>query len=110
MIKTNLVLTKIWDFFRLHPMTEEEINKERFNNNVGASLLALMFIIFFLFIDHIPVNYVLNIYIFFTKTWFKLSIAISTLLFFVWALRYKNFSYILLISVFAFGHFLFVNV
>jgi len=110
MIKTSLILTKIWDFFRWHPMTQEEINKERFNNNVWASLLALVFILFFLFIDQIPVNYVLSIYSVFTEMWFKLSIATGSVLFFIMALQYKNFSYILIISIFSFGHFLFVNV
>jgi len=110
MIKINSVFKRICQLVRFNPMSAAEINKERNIYNIGSSLLAVIFIFFFIYIDQIPVKYVLTVYSVFTETWFKASIVSSAISFFVLALYYKNFSYILLISVFTLGHFLFVNV
>ena len=98
------------NFFSLEKKTDEEISKERFQLNIASSLLALSFLVFFMFVDKIHVEYVLVVYSLFSEDWFKIGLtSISVFLLFVSYLE-KNFSYVLLIAIFLFGHFLFVNV
>ena len=78
--------------------------------NIVSSVLALSFLVFFMFIDKVSVEYVLKIFSVFTEDWFKIGLtSISVFSLFVSYFE-KNFSYVLLISIFLLGHFLFVNV
>lgn len=110
MLKISLVKTFIWNLLKFHNLSQEQINKERFFINILSSLVAITFIIFFTYIEKIPVEYVFSIYCFVTEDLFKFCILISALTFFSFAVYYKNFSYILLISAFSFGQLLFVYI
>ena len=110
MLKISLVTTFIWNFIKFHNLSQEQINKERFFINILSSLVAITFIIFFTYIEKIPVEYVFSIYYFITGPLFKFCILITALTFFSFAVYYRNFSYILLISAFSFGQLLFVYV
>ena len=90
--------------------SSDKIKKESFILNIFTSLLALSFLLFFMFIDMIHVEYVLKIYSLFTEKWFKIGILMIAIFFFLVSVLDRNFSFMLLICTFLFGHFLFVNV
>ena len=88
----------------------DKIEKESFIINIFTSLLALSFLLFFMFIDIIHVEYVLKIYSLFTEKWFKIAMFMIAIFFFLVSALDRNFSFMLLICTFLFGHFLFLNV
>ncbi len=97
-------------FYQFETKTAEEINKERFYVNIASSVLALSFLTFFMFIDKIPVEYVLKFFSLLTEGWFKIALVLISIFFLFVGYLEKNFSYVVLISVFLTGHFLFLNV
>ncbi len=58
-----------------------------------TSLLALSFLLFFMFIDMIYVEYVLNMYSLFTEKWFKIGIFMISVFFFLVSILDRNFSF-----------------
>ncbi len=108
MIKISL--KNVTNFFSFETKTTEKIKKEQFQLNIASSVLALSFLVFFMFIDKVPLEYVLTIFSLFTEDWFKIALAMISVFFLLVSHLEKNLSYVLLISIFLLGHFLFVNV
>ncbi len=108
MIKISTKVISV--FFSIKAKTTEETTKERLHVNIATSILALSFLVFFMFIDKVPLEYVLTIFSLFTEDWFKIALVMISAFFLLVSYLEKNFSYVLLISVFLLGHFLFVNV
>ncbi len=100
----------VTNIFSFEAKTTEKIRQERLQLNIASSALALSFLVFFMFIDKVPLEYVLTIFSLFTEDWFKIALVMISAFFLLVIYLEKNFSYVLLISIFLLGHFLFVNV
>ena len=100
----------VTNIFSFEAKTTEKIRQERLQLNIASSALALSFLVFFMFIDKVPLEYVLTIFSLFTEDWFKIALVMISAFFLLVSYLEKNFSYVLLISIFLLGHFLFVNV
>jgi hypothetical protein len=106
----HILIKKTLNHLGFVKSSPEKIKREQFIINIFTSLLALSFLLFFMFIDMIHIEYVLKICSLFTEKWFKIGILMITVFFFLVSVFDQNFSFMLLICTFLLGHFLFVNV
>ena len=107
---THVLIKKMLNKLGFVKSSPDKIKKESFIINIFTSFLALSFLLFFMFIDIIHVEYVLKIYSLFTEKWFKIGIFMIAIFFFLVSVLDRNFSFMLLTCTFLLGHFLFVNV
>jgi hypothetical protein len=106
----HILIKKTLNHLGFVKSSPEKIKREQFIINIFTSLLALSFLLFFMFIDMIHIEYVLKIYSLFTEKWFKIAMFMLAIFFFLISVLDRNFSFMLLICTFLLGHFLFVNV
>lgn len=91
-------------------MIETEVKKENFQLKMAAFVVALVFLLSFIYIEKIPYDWVLYAYEVFTAPWHKMAMIAASVIFLYATWKEKHFGYAFLLIAYLAGQFLFVNV
>ncbi len=105
MIKISIQQVK--DYFNTNEIT---LKKEIVVLRVIGTLLAFSFLFFFLFIEDVPVAWLLIIYGFFTASFIKISLVLIATLSILAGFVEKDWSLSVIVLVFLIGQVMFINV